>query len=199
MTAPRLILASGSAIRRRLLANAGFTFEVLPADIEEPLLEDLPPAELAAALALAKARHVSASHPGAVVVGSDQVLVMPDGTVAGKPWDRAAARDQLRALAGRTQTLISAAAIVGDHGEDVVASVVKLTMRPLKAAQLEEVLDWNEWEGNAGSFAYELRGVHLFDDVDGDMFTIQGLPLLALIPVLGARGVGPLASRMSAR
>ncbi|MBI5496995.1 MAG: septum formation protein Maf [Deltaproteobacteria bacterium] len=188
-----LVLASGSPIRRALLAQAGYAFEVLPADIAEPQPHNVPPAELAAALALAKAHAVAAQRPGAVVVGADQVLLLPDGTAAGKPWDRAAARAQLRALAGRRHALVSAAAVVADGAEELVVDRVDLTLRALSDAELERVLDWDEWRGNAGSYRMESRGVHLVDTLQGDHFTVLGLPLLGLVGVLRRLGAGPLA------
>jgi septum formation protein len=187
-----LLLASGSPVRRRLLAQAGYAFRVVPARVEEVLVEDIPPAEAAAALALCKAHDVLGRHPGAHVIGADQVLVLPGGSVAGKTATREAARARIRELAGRVHTLVTAAAVVSSTAEDVVTDQALVRFRPLSKDQVERYLDLEEWWGTAGSYLLESRGIHLVDSVQGDLFTVLGLPLFPLVPVLERHGWSPL-------
>lgn len=187
-----LVLASGSPVRRKLLANAGFTFRVVRARVDEVLPEDMPPEEAAVALALAKAHEVHARNPGALVIGSDQVLVLPDGTAAGKTDTREEARARIRELAGRTHALVSAAVVVGDRIEEAVADRAEIVFRPLSDPEIDRYLDWHEWEGTAGSYIFESRGIHLVDRLDGDYFTVLGLPLMPLVAALRDLGCAPM-------
>ena len=189
----RLILASGSPYRRRLMAAAGYRFEVIPASVEEPLIQDLPAGELAVGLSLLKAHHVARQHPDALVVGSDQVLQMPDGRHGEKTYDPLQAARVLHALQGRVHRLYSAAAVVGQGVEEVVVQVAELRMRRLSQVEMDAYLRTLEWQGCAGGYELEHRGVHLFEEIDGDWFTVLGLPLMALKDVLRGLGVNPLA------
>jgi septum formation protein len=187
-----LVLASGSPVRRRLLACAGFNFEVVPAQVEEVLPPDASPAEVAAALALCKAHDVHARRPGAHVVGADQVLLLPQGALAGKTPDLPAARARLRELSGKTHKLVSAAAVVGPGVEELVAGEANVTFRSLSHDEMERCLTWGEWHGTAGSYLYEARGIHLVERVDGDAWVVLGLPLVPLCKLLRRLGAGPL-------
>lgn len=187
----RLVLASGSAVRARLLTDAGLDPLVDPAHVDEPAIEaacrargDDTPA-IALALAEAKAAAVSRRHPGALVVGADQMLDC-EGDSLRKPENRAGAEATLRRLAGRSHRLIAGICLVRDgaclwrHGD-----VATLTMRPLDAAAIAAYLD-RAGDGVLASVgAYQLEGLgsQLFDRIEGDYFTILGLPLL---PLLGA-------------
>ena len=192
MTPAPLLLASGSPVRRRLLAGAGYAFQVIPAQVDEVLVEGVPPAEAAAVLALCKAHDVLARHPGSTVIGADQVLVLPDGTLAGKTESRESARRRIAELSGRTHLLVTAAAVVSADHEDVVADAASVTFRVLALDEVDRYLDVDEWWGTAGSYLLESRGIHLVERVDGDTFTVLGLPLLGLVSVLGRRGFSPL-------
>jgi septum formation protein len=196
-----LILASASPFRRRMLEAAGLEFEVVSAGVDEAALKrDLagatprpgPPA-VAEALARAKAEAVARRHPAALVVGADQVLALGD-ELLDKPPDASAARVQLERLRGRTHTLHSAAVLA--QGEEIVWSCVEhagLTMRAFSPDFLERYL------ARAGASvcctvgAYEIEGVgiQLFERVEGDHFTIIGLPLIPLLAELRSRGVLP--------
>ncbi len=173
-----------------MLAAAGLTFEVRPPRIPEPLLEDCPPQELPVVLAQAKAAAALRENPGRVVVAADQVVLMPDGRVAAAPEDRDAAARQLTALQGRTHRLVSAAVVRKDAEEHVVVDQVSMTIRALSALEVERVLDWNEWQGCAGAYRFEGRGVHLVERWDGDHFCVLGLPLVPLLKVLRLMGFG---------
>ncbi|MDB5656896.1 MAG: septum formation inhibitor Maf [Tardiphaga sp.] len=185
-----LILASQSAARKMLLSHAGISFEALPADIDERKVQQVSgltaPGEIAALLAERKAAFVSLRHPGRYVVGADQTLAR-GGQLFSKPAGRAEAAQQLRALAGQTHELHSAIAVVCDGAtlfSDV--SVAHMTMRALDDAAIDAYLDaaGNDVTTSVGAYQLERLGVHLFELIEGDHFTILGLPLLPLLKFL---------------
>ena len=188
-----LILASQSRARQALLANAGIAFEAVPADIDERAIQlaaGLPaPGDIAAVLARAKAVSVSSRHPGRFVVGADQTLAL-GGRLFSKPAGRAQAAEQLRALAGQTHELHSAVAVACDNKilfADV--AVARMTMRPLDDNAISAYLDAAGEAVTASVGAYQLEGlgIHLFGRVEGDHFTVLGLPLLPLLEFLRSR------------
>jgi septum formation protein len=188
-----LILASQSRARQGLLAGAGIAFEAIPADIDERGLQQssglTSPGEVAALLARAKARSVSSDHRDRFVVGADQTLALGERLFS-KPADRAKASEQLRALAGRTHELHSAITVARD-AEILFAdvSIARMTMRPLDDAAISAYLDTVGAAVTTSVGAYQLEGfgVHLFEHIEGDHFTILGLPLLPLLGFLRSR------------
>lgn len=185
-----LILASQSQARRTLLGNAGLDFEAIPADIDERGLQDASklssPREIALLLAREKARAVSTQHPGRHVVGADQTLALGERLFS-KPAGRPQALAQLRDLAGRSHELHSAVAVACDGNvlfEDV--SVARMTMRPLSESELAAYLDaaGDAVTSSVGAYQLEGLGIHLFERIEGDHFTILGLPLLPLLAFL---------------
>lgn len=185
-----LILASQSRSRQTLLAAAGLTFEAIPAQLDERTVQAdsqlTDPAAIAALLARAKAMEVSAKHPDRVVVGADQTLASGE-TLFSKPAGRAQAAAQLRQLAGATHRLCSAVAVVrNEEALFETVSVARMTMRPLTPASIERYLDAAGPAVTASVGAYQLEGigVHLFERIEGDHFTILGLPLLPLLAFL---------------
>jgi septum formation protein len=189
-----LVLASRSAARRALLEAAGVPIELHPADLDERGLEagavSEAPIAIAALLARAKASVVARLHPGRLVLGADQTLALGAERFA-KPVDRTAARAQLRALSGRTHELHSAIAFVQDAA--VVFEYVdtaRLTMRSLSDRFLDLYLDavGNAAAASVGAYQIEGPGIQLFEQVEGDYFTILGLPLLAALDFLRRRG-----------
>jgi septum formation protein len=190
-----LILASQSAARQTLLANAGIAFEAVPAEIDERAIELASglsaPGEIAALLAREKAVSVSLRHPGQFVVGADQTLAL-DQRLFSKPAGRAQAAVQLRALAGQPHELHSATAVARDGEilfEDV--SIARMTMRPLDGAAIRAYLDaaGEAVATSVGAYQLEGLGVHLFERIEGDHFTILGLPLLPLLKFLRSQGL----------
>jgi septum formation protein len=173
-----------------LLANAGIEFEVLPADIDERAIQEnsglSAPAEIASQLAREKALFVSSQRPGRFVVGADQTLALGDRLFS-KPAGRDQAAEQLRALAGRVHELHSAVAVAQD-GKIVFAdiSVARMSMRPLHEDKINAYLDQagQAVTTSVGAYQLESLGVHLFERIDGDHFTILGLPLLSLLAFL---------------
>ena len=196
-TAEPVILASASPARARLLRAAGIVAAVEPSQVDEATIKMRHRAAgdsalaCAEALAAAKAQAVSARHPSALVIAADQILAA--GAVGfDKPGDLAAARVQLCALRGRSHELATACCAVA--GGAVVwrgTSVPRLTMREFSDAFLEDYLaaEGEAVLGSVGAYRLEGRGVQLFAAIDGDYFSILGLPLLALIEFLRRRGV----------
>jgi septum formation protein len=190
-----LILASQSHARQALLANAGIAFEAVPAEIDERAIQRASglsaPGEIATLLAREKAISVSLRRPGQFVVGADQTLAL-DQQLFSKPAGRAQAAEQLRALAGQSHELHSATAVACDGEilfEDV--SIARMTMRPLDGAAIRAYLDTAGEAVNTSVGAYQLErlGVHLFERIEGDHFTILGLPLLPLLKFLRSQGL----------
>ncbi|SFU08955.1 Maf-like protein [Mesorhizobium sp. YR577] len=190
--AAKIILASASPFRKALLANAGIEFTAIPADVDERALEaplegtGATPEDVASILAEAKAINVSESHPGALVIGCDQTLSLGD-RVFHKPRDKEDARRHLLDLSGKTHQLNSAVVLVRD-GETLWrdVSIARLTMRKLDPAfigrHLAKVGD--KALASVGAYQIEGEGIQLFEKIDGDYFTIVGLPLLPLLAKL---------------
>ena len=185
-----LILASQSRARQTLLANAGIDFEAVPADIDERAIQQASglsaPADIAALLAREKSLFVSARRPGRYVVGADQTLAL-GMQLFSKPAGRAQAAEQLHALAGRHHELYSAVAVARDGKilfEEV--AIARMTMRRLGEAEIDAYLDEAGAAVTSSVGAYQLEGlgVHLFERIEGDHFTILGLPLLPLLAFL---------------
>jgi septum formation protein len=185
-----LILASQSHARQMLLSNAGIQFEAIPADIDERAVQKESglsvPGEIAGLLAREKALWVSSQRPGRFVVGADQTLALGKRLFS-KPVGRGEAAEQLRALAGNTHELHSAFAVARD-GKILIAdvSIAKMTMRRLRESEIEAYLDQAGAAVTTSVGAYQLEGlgVHLFERIEGDHFTVLGLPLLPLLAFL---------------
>lgn len=185
-----LILASRSRARQTLLANAGIGFEAVAADIDERVVQQASglssPRDIAAFLAREKALFVSSRRPGRFVVGADQTLAL-GARLFSKPAGRAEAAAQLRALAGNRHELHSGVAVARD-GKILFsdASAAHMTMRPLADAQISAYLDeaGEALTSSVGAYQLEGLGVHLFERVEGDHFTILGLPMLQLLAFL---------------
>jgi len=188
------VRASRSEGRGRVLAGAGLSFETRPSQIDERAAEAQvgirEPTAVAAHLARAKALNVAAGLPGRLVLGADQTLAHGDSRFS-KPADRAAAAAQLRSLRGGTHELHSALALVRDRKVlfDCV-DTARLTMRDFSDSFLETYLDLVGGAALASVGGYQLEGigVHLFARVEGDYFTILGLPLLPLLDFLRRSG-----------
>lgn len=195
-----LILASGSRARKEMLTGAGLNFTTQPADIDETsiikkfLTAGASPKDIARELAKQKALHVSREKGGALVIGSDQILEH-GGQIFEKVQDKAAAREKLKTLRGKTHRLISAVSIV--QNSNIIWHAVdeaRLTMHDFDDAFLDSYLDSAEDDITScvGGYALEKSGAWLFSDIKGDYFTILGMPLLPLLLYLKEeRGLKP--------
>lgn len=190
-----LILASASPIRRALLDQAVIAHEAIPAGVDEAAIKSRhdDPKSATIALAGAKAVAVSNTRPGEWVIGSDSMVTV-DGRSFDKPDDRGQAAEHLRFFSGRQMILTSAAALAKDGSVDwAVADQAFLSVRRLSDAFIEQYLDqeWPEVGYCVGVFRLEGMGVQLFDSIDGNYFTVLGLPLLPLLAALRERGLAP--------
>jgi septum formation protein len=197
MPAPPLILASASPSRRQLLANAGLVFTVEPSGIDEDevkrsLGSRAAPQELASTLAEMKAVRVSARHSGSMVVGADSTLAC-NGRMFDKPPDLAGARRQLQTLRGQTHELFSSV-VVARGGARLWhwSERARLTMKQLNDGLIDSyrARAGDDVLASVGAYQLEGLGAHLFSRVDGDYFTILGLPLLPLLAFLAGHGIG---------
>jgi len=194
-----LVLASGSAARAATLRAEGLAFEVMVPRVDEAALkesmvaEGRPPRDVADALAEMKAARISGRRPDALVLGCDQVLDL-DGRLLSKPETIEDARAQVEALAGRTHRLHSAA-VAYSGGAPVWRHVgeARLTMRRPSGPWLDGYLarNWETVRHSVGGYLIEAEGVRLIERVEGDHFTVLGLPLLPLLSFLAARGTIP--------
>jgi septum formation protein len=191
-----IILASSSPFRKSLLANAGITFAAVKPDVDERAAEaplkgsGATPEDVALVLAIAKAAEVSERNPRALVIGSDQTLSLGD-EIFHKPADMEGARRHLLHLSGKTHQLNSAVALVRD-GETLWSqvAVARLTMRKLEPAFIGRYLArvGEKALSSVGAYQIEGEGIQLFDKIEGDYFTIVGLPLLPLLAALRKLG-----------
>ena len=198
MPAPPLILASTSQSRRTLLANAGLDFEIEAPGVDEAevtrslLAKRASPQEIAEELAAMKALRVSGRHGAALVIGGDSTLAC-QGRLFDKPPNLAEARKQLLALRGQTHELFSSV-VVARAGARIwhFNERARLTMRPFNEAFLDSYLirAGEQVLTSVGAYLLEGLGAHLFSRVDGDYFTILGLPLLPLLSFLAGHGIG---------
>jgi septum formation protein len=194
--APPIVLASSSETRLRLLRAAGLPVTAQPARIDEETVraaleaEGAHPRDIADTLADMKARKIAERTPGAVVIGCDQVLEV-DRRAWGKAPTREEARRQLLALRGRSHRLLSAV-VLCHNGEPQWRHIgeARLTMRAFSDDWLDGYLsrNWDDLRHAAGGYLIEAEGVRLFSAIEGDWFTILGLPLLPLLDYLGQRG-----------
>ncbi len=191
-----LILASGSLIRAQLLRQAGLDFTVTKPRVDEAMLRDAlladntSPRDIADALAEMKALKISEKHPAALVIGCDQVLDF-GGQLLTKPATREDAYAQLAQLRGKKHSLLSAV-VIAEAGKPIWRHIgqVRLFMRDVSDAWLDGYLDrnWPDIADSVGGYKLEKEGVRLFSRIDGDYFTVLGLPLLDLLSYLALRG-----------
>lgn len=196
---PKVVLASGSRPRARMLANAGVPFTASAASVDEATIKTsmqatgADAADVAELLAATKAQQASRNHEDSLVIGADQMLAC-DGEWFDKPANLLAARNQLEKLHGRTHELISAVCVVRDG--DVLWHHIdraRITMRPFSEAFIDQYIEKMGENICATVGGYELEGLgaQLFSRIEGDYFTILGMPLLPLLDFLRGHGVIP--------
>lgn len=193
----RILLASQSSGRARMLRDAGLAFDIEPALVDETGLmaalaaEGQSPRNIADALAEAKAVKLSSRRPGQLVIGADQVLALDDDQVLAKPTSCRDAEDQLRQLSGQRHRLLSAV-VVAENGTVIWRHIgeARLWVRPLSDAFISAYVaeQWEHIRWTVGCYEIEAAGSRLFARTEGDRWTIIGLPLLPLLDWLRIRG-----------
>lgn len=195
MAPPGLILASASQVRARLLEGARVPFTVQASQVDEDHIKDTAAGQgadaIAARLAEAKARAITGDHGDDLIIGADQILEC-EGRLFDKPKDRAGAANHLRDLRGRSHRLVTAAAVV--QGSDLLWKTVaetRLTMRDVSDDFIDAYLNsvGDDALASVGAYRLEDMGAQLFSKIDGDYFTILGLPLLELLEFLRSQGI----------
>lgn len=190
---PPLILASTSRYRQELLSMLRLPFEAVAPNVDETALAGEAPAALAERLALAKARAVAATHPGTIVIGSDQVADL-DGTALGKPGGHAAAVAQLRRMSGHAVIFQTAVAVIAPGLAAIERAAVRVRFRALTDDAIEAYLRADEPYDCAGSAKVESLGIALLEAVESDDPTaLIGLPLIRTCSLLRRAGLEPLA------
>lgn len=185
---PKVVLASASPRRRELLTLVGIEHVVVPSHLDETMMAGEAPAEHAQRLAVEKAKAIAASHPDAIVIGADTVVVL-DGRVLGKPPTPEAAREMLHALNGRTHTVVTAVAVSYGGRTHEGAEEVAVTFRQLNDEEMDAYVATREGMDKAGAYGIQGFGATIVQRIDGDFFAVMGLPLVRLIGLLREAGL----------
>ena len=185
---PEVVLASASPRRRELLTLVGIEHVVHPSNLDETMKAGELPAEHALRLAVEKACAVAMSHPDAVVIGADTVVVL-DGKILGKPPTLEVAREMLHALNGRTHTVITAVAVAYGGLTREVAEEVAVTFRRLNDDEIDAYVATREGMDKAGAYGIQGFGATIVERIEGDFFAVMGLPLVRLIGLLREVGL----------
>lgn len=167
--------------------SLGVPYEAIAPGVSEEVPAGTGVEDAVALLAERKAQAVWVKHPGALVIGCDQ-LVAIDGEALGKPVDRDAARAQLRRLSGRAHDIVTGLGLLGEGIHEVHVEITRMALYPLGEDELERYLDLREWEGCAGGYRVESAGQALFSSIDGDRTNVQGLPMVRLVALLRKHG-----------
>jgi len=188
MPLPTVILASQSPRRRELLSLVGIPHAVRPADIDERYLPGEVPSAHCERLAREKAAVIARAEPDAVVIGSDTIVVV-DGDVLGKPRDEAHAAEMLRRISGRSHTVMTAVAVQWRGAERSAVEQVEVTFGALDDARIAAYIATREPMDKAGAYGIQGFGATIVERVDGDYFSVMGLPLFRLVQLLGELGL----------
>lgn len=192
----RLILASSSPYRQELLARLGLPFTAISPDIDETPLLGEQPTELALRLSIAKAQKVATLHPGALVIGSDQVATL-NGAPIGKPGNFERAQEQLRSLSGQSVEFHSALCLTDGQRQETADVVTLCRFRTLNNAEIDSYLHREQPFDTTGSAKAEGLGIALMDSMHADDPTaIIGLPLIALCRMLRSFDINPLTTKL---
>jgi septum formation protein len=195
---PRLILASASPRRQSLLREAGYTFEIDAAHIdEETYPKALTPAQIAEYLATAKAQTVAGRHSDDVILGADTVVALGD-LLLGKPLDAADARRMLSLLSGTTHHVTTGIAVIGQSLQSRCTATVTSTvrMRALSPAEIDAYVATNQWQGKAGGYGIQDQDPFV-TNMGGSLTNIVGLPMETVTELLSSAGIFPMRATMT--
>jgi len=184
----KVVLASASPRRRELLSLIGIEHVVHPADIDETIKPGEAPAGHALRLAVEKACAIARTHPEAVVIGADTVVVL-DGKVLGKPPTLEASREMIRLLNGRTHTVVTAVAVAHAGATREGTEEVAVTFKRLTAEEMDDYVATREGMDKAGAYGIQGFGATIVERIEGDFFAVMGLPLVRLIGLLRDSGL----------
>ncbi len=189
---PEIILASSSIYRQRLLQQIGLDFQAISPDVDEAIVQNdlsLAPIQIVELLAKQKAKTVADSHPGSIVIGSDQTVEF-DGETIGKPGSREKNIELLTRLCGKRHRLITAVCIIHQQTCYTFTDQTKLTMRSLTQAEIIRYVERDQAFDCAGGYRWEDAGITLFEKIETeDHAAILGLPLIRLVTVLRSLGI----------
>ncbi len=180
----RLILASESPGRKKVLEDEGLSFEVIPSNFVEEMDESLLPHELTAKLSIGKARSVATLHPDAVIIGADTVAVF-NNQILGKPHTEDTSIEMLSMLSGNVHSMVTGLTVI--RGENEITKVIETKLR-FREIPLEEIIAYTksgEALKKAGAYAYQLTGHKFVEHIDGSITNIMGLPIEELRRILG--------------
>lgn len=190
MSDKHILLASGSPRRKELMKMAGLKFAVMPADVPEIVPDSVPPERRAAFLAELKAAYMSVRHPEKIIIGADTV-VLCEGRLLGKPKDAEEAKEMLRFLSGKVHTVYTGVSIIYSDEEDAETflSETQVEFYELSEAEIEAYVASGEPMDKAGAYGIQGRGCTLVKRIEGDYFTVMGLPIAELVRRLRKQGV----------
>ena len=183
-----IVLASASPRRAQLLAQAGVAYVSDPSDCDESFADSLPPEEMVQALSRRKAEVVAKRHANEVVLAADTVVALGD-TVLGKPRDRDEAVAMLLSLAGRTHRVCTGVTVTNGSKTETFVSVTRVTFAPFTKEEAEKYAATGECDDKAGAYGVQGVGAVFVERIDGDYFTVVGLPLCETCRVLRTFGV----------
>lgn len=189
----RFIVASASPRRKELLENVGFTFDIIPSDADESCEEALTPEELVKELAARKAQSVFESNRDAVVLGCDTVVEY-GGTVLGKPVNREEAKKMISMLSGRVHNVHTGVCLMSEEKTVSFVKTVKVEFYPLTEAEVEAYVSTGECDDKAGAYGIQGLGCVLVKGIEGDYFSVVGLPVAETVRQLRAFRIQPEAS-----
>lgn len=184
----RLVLASNSKARRRLMDGLGIPYEAISPDIEEVIPSGFSTADAVRRLARQKADAIAKRYPAAWVLAADQ-LAECQGRTLRQPISRDDAREQLKLVLGRTHQIITAVSLLGPGINEEVTEISTLWFYDLECEELERYLDLDEWRGCAGGYRIESAGQALLERLEGDRTNVEGLPMIQVVRLLRAAGM----------
>ncbi|WP_412538623.1 Maf family protein [Longispora sp. K20-0274] len=186
----KIVLASGSARRREILASLGLTFEVCPSNVDEDVKTGTSPGDAVCELAIRKAAHVASTFPAALILGSDTVIDL-DNEIVGKPQDAADARRILEGLSGRAHLVHTGVAVIDSTNgrTEVGRSTTKIGFRRLSASEIESYIGTGEPMDKAGAYAIQGRARDFIQLIDGDEDAVIGLPVGLVVDLLARFGL----------